>query len=404
MSPSSREEIFWSSGVISLLRWLFLFLDAILRHRHLRLTKMGAALILKPGDRMDGTRLTFLKEVERAHPQHRRCLFKCDCGKEVEKDLAWVKHLNTTSCGCYRKEFVAQKNRTHSQAEQMTGCYRSWKAMKQRVKADPLYKDRHICERWLHSFENFYEDMGDRPEGYTLERKNNNKGYSPDNCVWATMSQQAINKSTTNFIEIQGTTKSLSEWLALFNLSHTTYKDRIFAGMSPQDALLTPVNISKVAPANMSTYPLRFHNNEFVKSLPGRMRFCFGSNLRGRHGKGAALTAAKYFQAEEGNGFGPMGQSFAIPTKDEYLRSLSLSEIEGYIRQFVEYANTPTVEGMQDFYITSIGTGYAGYSDYDIAMLFKKYMKGNWIYRCVFPLPWLEIMELPNPVESFWTL
>jgi hypothetical protein len=77
--------------------------------------------------------------------------------------------------------------------------------MKQRVlnptnKDYHLYKDRHIDDRWL-SFENFYEDMGERPEGLTLERVDNSKGYSKENCRWASKAEQAHNMCVTKLNE-----------------------------------------------------------------------------------------------------------------------------------------------------------------------------------------------------------
>lgn len=81
------------------------------------------------------------------------------------------------------------------------GTWKTWSAMKQRVlnpknKKYHLYKDRHIDPLWM-VFENFYADMGDRPEGHTLERIDNSKGYALGNCVWATPAQQAHNMAVT---------------------------------------------------------------------------------------------------------------------------------------------------------------------------------------------------------------
>ncbi len=95
--------------------------------------------------------------------------------------------------------------------------------------------------------------------------------------------------------------------------------------------------------------------------------FVFGSNLAGRHGKGAALHARKYHGAVYGNGDGPQGNSFAIPTKDRKLETLPLSDIRFFVADFITYAeeNSETT-----FNVTEIGCGLAGYHPKDIAPMF----------------------------------
>jgi len=89
-----------------------------------------------------------------------------------------------------------------------TATHNSWKAMKTRCTnpnaqyyADYGGRGITICERWLHSFENFLADMGERPAGMSIERLDNEKGYEPGNCVWATATQQARNQTKTRFTE-----------------------------------------------------------------------------------------------------------------------------------------------------------------------------------------------------------
>lgn len=103
--------------------------------------------------------------------------------------------------------------------------------------------------------------------------------------------------------------------------------------------------------------------------------FVFGSNLAGRHGKGAALTAAKVFGAEYGVGVGRTGQAYAIPTKDVDLKTLTLKEIEPHVATFLKHAReNPTVT----FFLTPIGTGLAGHKKGDIwAMLKRHGVPGN---------------------------
>jgi len=108
--------------------------------------------------------------------------------------------------------------------------------------------------------------------------------------------------------------------------------------------------------------------------------FVFGSNLAGRHGAGAALEARKNHGAVYGKGSGPQGNSYAIPTKDERLNSLPLEVIERYVAAFIRYAKAnPNVE----FRITRIGCGLAGYTDVQIAPMFKDAPE-----NCKLPFNW----------------
>lgn len=96
--------------------------------------------------------------------------------------------------------------------------------------------------------------------------------------------------------------------------------------------------------------------------------FVFGSNLAGRHGKGAALHARKHCGAIYGVAFGPQGDSYAIPTKDEALNTLPISRIKEYVDIFIDFA---LAHRDLTFQLTAIGTGLAGYSHDDIRPLFE---------------------------------
>ena len=97
------------------------------------------------------------------------------------------------------------------------------------------------------------------------------------------------------------------------------------------------------------------------------MIFVFGSNLAGRHGKGAALHARVMYAAEYGKGVGRTGHAYAIPTKDERLMTLPLTRIAGYVSEFLDYARAhPELE----FEVTKIGCGLAGYSEHEIKPMF----------------------------------
>lgn len=99
------------------------------------------------------------------------------------------------------------------------------------------------------------------------------------------------------------------------------------------------------------------------------MIFVFGSNLAGRHGKGAALVALREHGAIYGRGTGLQGDSYAIPTKDAQLRSLVLDQIQKHVETFIAFAKAhPQLE----FFVTRIGCGLAGYTDDQISPMFKE--------------------------------
>lgn len=96
--------------------------------------------------------------------------------------------------------------------------------------------------------------------------------------------------------------------------------------------------------------------------------FVFGSNLRGRHGAGAALYAAQTCGAEEGVGEGLTGNSYALPTKDEYIRTRGLVEVEKSVRRFMDFARE---HPEHTFDITPIGCGLAGFKRSQIEPMFE---------------------------------
>lgn len=98
------------------------------------------------------------------------------------------------------------------------------------------------------------------------------------------------------------------------------------------------------------------------------MIFVFGSNLAGRHGKGAALYARQHYGAEYGVGVGRTGNSYAIPTKDKNIKTLPLDIIQQYVDDFLFYAHS---RKDLEFLVTKIGCGLAGYTEEQIAPMFR---------------------------------
>lgn len=118
--------------------------------------------------------------------------------------------------------------------------------------------------------------------------------------------------------------------------------------------------------------------------------FVFGSNLKGIHGKGAALTAWKYHGAELKNGMGLQGNSYAIPTKDEQLRTLLLKDINQYVQEFLDFAQE---HPEMTFKVTRVGCGLAGLQDRLIAPMFETAPE-----NCKFDSKWREFL----PDKNFW--
>jgi len=99
-----------------------------------------------------------------------------------------------------------------------------------------------VCDSWSKSFLSFMDDMGERPIGKTLDRIDGSKGYSPDNCRWATPKEQSINRKTTIFVTIGCEEKCLKDWAAVYGLPYETVQRRVKRGMDPLEALTKPID------------------------------------------------------------------------------------------------------------------------------------------------------------------
>lgn len=111
-----------------------------------------------------------------------------------------------------------------------------------------------------------------------------------------------------------------------------------------------------------------FYDESLRYELPDDMLFVFGSNLAGRHGKGAALDALHNHGARYGQGLGLQGSSYAIPTKDKNLYVLNLKHVAYYIADFIEFTKD---NDEHCYFITAVGTGLAGFPHNRIAPLFR---------------------------------
>jgi hypothetical protein len=141
----------------------------------------------------------------------------------------------------YENVIASNKARaTHKMYD--TRVYRQWIAMKSRCydqnnKRYKRYGGRGItvCKRWRLSFAAFYEDMGDCPSGMSLDRIDNDKGYSPSNCRWSTPEQQANNRKTNVFIEHDGLRLTIAQWARHLGLPYHWIKHRYTRGYKPPE-------------------------------------------------------------------------------------------------------------------------------------------------------------------------
>lgn len=195
--------------------------------------------------RVDLTGQTFgyLQVVEfaerRAGKAHWACV--CRCGSSVIADGHNLKSGHSTSCGCKKKE-APPGAILHGLSK--TKAHRIWRKMLERCR-NPRASCYHryggrgirVCDRWL-EFKAFYEDMGDPPDGFSIDRIDNDGPYSPENCRWATDLEQAANKSTTKKVTRDGRTLTLREWCEELGLPVATIRRRVELGWPESDWLL----------------------------------------------------------------------------------------------------------------------------------------------------------------------
>ena len=139
----------------------------------------------------------------------------------------------------------------------------------------------------------------------------------------------------------------------------------------------------------------QYHDESIIKNLPEDTTFVFGSNMAGDHSAGASKTAFEHFGAVKGVGRGWAGKSFAIPTMNEHLQQMPLSQIQHYVDDFKIYTkNHPS----HKYFITSIGCGVSGYKIEEIAPMFKGIS-----HNVIFPASFRPFVEksLPKLTQSF---
>lgn len=182
--------------------------------------------------------LTVLSRAENDRFQRSQWLCRCECGREKVVALFRMTNGHTRSCGCIKGE----ANRKHGMHG--TPTYNTWCAMKQRC-AYPQHDSYEyygargitVCQRWRDSFEAFLADMGERPEGMTIDRIDSAGNYEPGNCRWAPEDEQVRNRSSTILVERDGRKQCVKDWCDELGLDPDQVYGRIRRGASPAEAL-----------------------------------------------------------------------------------------------------------------------------------------------------------------------
>lgn len=189
-------------------------------------------------------RLTVIERL--GNGRHYRFLCRCECGKETIVGSSNL-YSSTRSCGCLRDEKRAAALTTHGMGDSTENII--WHNMRNRCNNthNHAYQDYggrgiKVCPEWDASFEAFYRDMGLRPSPlHTLDRIDNNKGYSPDNCRWATWKEQQNNRRGNRHLEFRGEIKTCAEWSKEIGISPATLCKRLEWGWTVEKALIQAV-------------------------------------------------------------------------------------------------------------------------------------------------------------------
>lgn len=205
-------------------------------------------------------RLVVLEKEKRNIPKTKRtCVWwrcECDCGSIVIVPTTRLVTGVTKSCGCYKADASAKRLTTHGHGhgERLYGV---WSTMKQRCYyvGSPSYanygaKGITVCDEWLHNYDSFrswalsngYDETAIRGK-FTVDRIDQSKGYSPDNCRLVDMQVQNSNKRSNVYLTLNGETATLAEMARRHNISDSTLRGRLNSGWSVEDALTKPARV-----------------------------------------------------------------------------------------------------------------------------------------------------------------
>jgi hypothetical protein len=202
------------------------------------------------------SRLTVIREVAarylavkdgRRRQRQWECL--CVCGCKIVVIGQALTSGNTKSCGCLSLDRLQERSTKHGHALRghRSRTYKVWRSMIDRCTL-PSCKDYRnwggrgiaVCDFWR-VFDNFLADMGEAPVGMTLDRRDNERGYSKKNCRWATSKEQGNNRRSNHRLTYGGETMTLTEWAERTGLGKAALRYRVASGWSIKDALSKPI-------------------------------------------------------------------------------------------------------------------------------------------------------------------
>lgn len=177
--------------------------------------------------------LTVLCRSKNAKDSHAFWTCKCDCGNIVTVESNKLRTGHTTSCGCKLRKVLIERNTTHGKSH--TRLYRIWGLMKDRCNnpRTPCFerygaRGIHVCDEWK-NFYPFYQwaISNGYSDHLSIDRIDNSKGYSPDNCQWTDAKTQNNNTRKNHFIDFDGYHKTISEWAEFLHIPVYSIQNRL---------------------------------------------------------------------------------------------------------------------------------------------------------------------------------
>ena len=181
---------------------------------------------------LTGQKFGRLTVISRAENKGKRAAWNClcECGNKIIVRGTNLQRGTTKSCGCLKIELTSERHRTHGKRH--TKLYNVWCGMKARCynqnqNSYPIYggKGITVCKEWLDDFNNFYQwaMQNGYADGLTIERKDGNNGYCPENCEWIPKEKQSSNLCTNIVVEHNGERRTLADWARIYGVSYKKF-------------------------------------------------------------------------------------------------------------------------------------------------------------------------------------